>query len=105
MPVPSPTPTPQQAGYDLAPLSDADARAMLARVFGAERSAAMWADACRRAGLGTGTLAGPAELARLAEAFAVMGGAAGIVARSIEIRLRTHARLMQRAAGSTGARP
>ena len=53
----------------------------------------MWAQACRDAGLSPGKVGTTALLDRAVKALAAQGGAAGVVARSVEIRLRTFARL------------
>jgi hypothetical protein len=87
-------------GYDLAPLMEEDARAMLQRVFGGERAAALWADARHVAGLGDARVEGAAQLLRVAQALATHGGAPAAVGRSMEIRLRTHAALSARRAAS-----
>lgn len=80
-------------GYGLdAPTEDA-AIAALQRVFGAERATSLWSDACRQAGLLPGRVAGTESLVRASEALGSQGGAVATVARSITIRLRTHARL------------
>lgn len=91
------------AGYDLTEPGDADARAMLERVFGEPRAGQLWTTACRAAGI-VPPCRDSADLARAAAALATVGGAATTVARSIEIRLRTHARLAARGPSTSGAR-
>lgn len=90
----SPPPTPGIPGYDgfRAP-TEADARAALQRVFGPERGAERWAEACRDAGLPVGYVDGAEPLTRAVQALAALGGPSAAVARSIEIRMRTHTRL------------
>jgi hypothetical protein len=73
--------------------TEADARAALHRVFGAERGAERWAQACGACGVPVGRAEGVDRLRRAISTLAEQGGAAAAVARSIEIRLRTHARL------------
>jgi hypothetical protein len=73
---------------------------MLQRVFGAERAAALWNDACQVAGFGAARIEGMAQLVRVAQALATHGGAPAAVARSMEIRLRTYAALTARRATS-----
>src|SRR5476651_2717784 len=87
-------------GYNLAPLMEEDARAMLERVFGSERATALWKDACHIAGFGDQHIETTAQLVRVAQALATHGGAPAAVARSMEIRLRTHAALTARRATS-----
>ncbi len=79
-------------GYSLTPPAEADALAALQRVFGAERGAERWNEACRAAGLTPGRVRAE-ELERAIEALAAQGGATAVVARSLEIRLRTYTRL------------
>ena len=69
----------------------------LQRVFGAERGAERWAQACGEAGLFPGQVRTTALLDRVVKALAAQGGSAGVVARSVEIRLRTYARLAAKA--------
>ncbi|HEX8360750.1 MAG TPA: hypothetical protein VF613_11600 [Longimicrobium sp.] len=89
-------------GYKLQPPGEADACAALQRVFGAERGSERWSLACRAAGLRRGRVSTADELGRAVEALAEQGGATAVVARSLEIRLRTYARLAARTTG--GAR-
>jgi hypothetical protein len=89
-------------GYDLGEPTEADARASLHRVFGPERGDERWSRACREAGLAAGRVGAGAELQRAAQALAAQGGPAVAVARSIEIRMRTYARLASRAAAPAG---
>lgn len=89
-------------GYDLNPPSEADAIAALHRVFGPERGAEHWAEACRAAGLAPGRVGSGAPLGRAAAALAAQGGPCAALARSIEIRIRTHARLANLAAATQG---
>jgi hypothetical protein len=96
----SPSPAGQIPGYNLAQLTEEDARAMLQRVFGGERGAALWKDACHVAGFGDQRIEGAAQLVRVAQALATHGGAPAAVGRSMEIRLRTHAALTARRATS-----
>jgi hypothetical protein len=87
---PGPTRLP---GYDLREPTEDDARASLQRVFGADRGAERWAQACRDAGLFPGQVGTAIMLDRAARALSAQGGPAAMVARSVEIRLRTYARL------------
>jgi hypothetical protein len=90
------------AGYTLKPPSEEDARAALERVFGPERGAERWSDACRAAGLKPGSVGPGAPFERAVEALAAQGGAAAMTARSMEIRLRTYTRLASNAAAAAG---
>ena len=96
----SPSPGPVRIpGYDLREPSEDDAREALRRVFGAERGAERWAGACREAGVPVGRVRNTDMLRKVAESLAAQGGASASVARSIEIRIRTYARLAARAGG------
>ncbi len=85
-------------GYDLSQPTEADARAALQRVFGAERGGDSWAQACRDAGMVVGRVDTAEKLQRANGSLAAQGGPAAVIARSIEIRMRTYARLAARAA-------
>lgn len=76
--------------------TEADARAALQRVFGAERGAEHWSQACREAGFKEGRVTAPDHLARVIQALSAQGGPSVAIARSIEIRMRTHTRLAAR---------
>jgi hypothetical protein len=90
----SPPPTPGIPGYnDFRAPTEADVRAALARVFGAERGADRWNQACGAAGLAVGRVEGAESLSRAVQSLAAQGGPSTAVARSIEIRMRTHTRL------------
>ncbi|HEY0015625.1 MAG TPA: hypothetical protein VGC13_04880 [Longimicrobium sp.] len=99
-----PSSPPRLPGYDLQEPTEADARASLQRVFGPERGEERWASACRDVGLAAGRVHGTAQLQRVAQALAAQGGPAAAVARSVEIRMRTYARLAASAATPGGAR-
>jgi len=103
---PNTTPATAIPGYSLEPPGEADARAALERVFGPERGAERWNLACREAGVVPGLARKPEAFARAVQCLAAQGGATASVARSLEIRIRTYARL----AGNTsrpaaGAQP
>ena len=83
-------------GYDLAPPTEVSALASLERVFGAERGRETWATACSSAGLVMGFVHSQDALLRATAALTAQGGAAATVARSITIRMRTHAQLLAR---------
>ena len=90
----SPPPAPGIPGYnDFRAPTEADARAALQRVFGAERGTERWTQACRDAGLAVGRVDGADSLTRAVQALSAQGGPCTAVARSIEIRMRTHTRL------------
>ena len=90
---PSPHP-PGIPGYnDYRAPTEADARAALQRVFGAERGAERWDQACRASGMAVGRVDGADRLRQAVAALAEQGGPSAAVARSIEIRMRTHTRL------------
>ncbi len=76
----------------------AESRAALSRVVGPQRGAALWEQACAAAGIDPDADPVPADdLRRATEALAGHGGAVATVARAIQIRLRTYARLAARA--------
>ncbi|MBA3890348.1 MAG: hypothetical protein H0X64_07450 [Gemmatimonadaceae bacterium] len=79
-------------GYDFAAPTEREATASLARVFGAERGAAVWSKACADAGVAEGRVTSD-DIGRVADALAREGGACAAVGRSIHIRMRTHQRL------------
>jgi hypothetical protein len=89
-------------GYDLREPTEADARTSLQRVFGPERGEERWASACQTAGLAVGAVQGRDQLQRATQALSAQGGPAAAVARSVEIRMRTYARLSANTPG--GAR-
>jgi hypothetical protein len=90
----SPPSSPGIPGYnDYRAPTEADARAALQRVFGPERGAERWSEACRAAGLSVGRVSGAEPLTRAVQALSAQGGPSTAVARSIEIRMRTHTRL------------
>ena len=93
---------PPLPGYNLHAPTEEDARAALQRVFGAERAAERWAQACRQAGVAPGHVDGAAQLQKVAAALSGQGGPTAVVARSIEIRIRTYARLATHAAPAAG---
>ena len=99
----SPPSAPGIPGYNnyRAPTED-DARAALQRVFGAERGARHWSDACRDAGVAPGRVEGAEPLARAVHALSLQGGPCVAVARSIEIRMRTYTRLASRSPVTEG---
>ena len=95
------TPPQHQAripGYNLGMPAEPDVQASLERVFGAEQGAQRWTEACRSAGVFVGRIRGEDQLERAIQALGAQGGASASVARSIEIRMRTYARLAARAA-------
>ncbi len=95
----SPPPAPGIPGYnDFRAPTEADARAALHRVFGAERGTERWTQACRDAGVVLGRVDGGEDLTRAVEALSALGGPCTAVARSIQIRMRTHTRLASRSA-------
>ncbi len=99
----SPPPGPVRLpGYDLREPTEDDARESLRRVFGAERGAERWEGACREAGLTVGRVVGTSLLQRAVQALSAQGGPAAAVARSVEIRIRTYARLAANAAAPSG---
>lgn len=90
-------------GYDLAAPTEATALAALERVFGVDRGHELWAKACSSVGLVMGFVHSPDALQRATAALAAQRGPVAIVARSITIRMRTHAQLLARSgATSTG---
>lgn len=97
-PHPPPAPLP---GYNLTPPGEADAVAALQRVYGEEKGAEQWAAACKLAKVLPGWVRGRDTLDRVLAALAAQGGPQSVVARSMEIRLRTYDRLSARSAGAT----
>ena len=94
-------PTPARIpGYDLSPPSEANAIAALQRVWDPERGTAAWSRACQAAGVRAGHVRDAATLERVVAALSAEGGATATVARSIEIRMRTYARLAARASSA-----
>lgn len=93
---------PPLAGYKLQQPTESDAVGALHRVFGAERAAERWGTACRAAGLVPGMVFGAPQLEKVVNALSAQGGATATVARSIEIRMRTYARLASQAALMAG---
>lgn len=76
--------------YRLAPPTEDDALAMLARVLGVEKAAATWLRACREAGVRhTGSGLPPADLARVAERLGKSAGSTGVIGTSLGVRTRT----------------
>jgi len=88
---------PPIATHNFAAPTAADSLAALTRVVGAERADALWTEACHGAGLAHA--GDPIELDALhasTEQLQANGGAVATVARAIQIRLRTYARLAAR---------
>jgi hypothetical protein len=88
-------------GYNLTPPGESDAVAAVQRVYGAEKGAEVWKSACQEARVLPGWVRGRDTLERVLQALAAQGGPQGVIARSMEIRLRTYDRLAARAAGGT----
>lgn len=88
-------------GYDLDAPTEDTAVAALTRVFGAERGRSLWSDVCRSARLEPGSVNSAKALERAVQALSDEGGAAATVARSLSIRMRTHAQLAARRATPT----
>lgn len=84
------------SGYNFEEPTELDAVAALTRVFGADSAKARWTEACVEALLLPGMVKPGAALGRAAAALALQGGSAAMVARSIEIRMRTYYRLLER---------
>lgn len=99
------SPPPQAASIpaynDFRAPTEADARAALQRVFGAERGDERWSAACRASALTPGRVHGAPDLQRAVEALATLGGPSAAVARSIQIRMRTHTRLAAKSLAMT----
>ena len=93
--------SPRIPGYDLAAPTEVTAIAALERVFGVDRGRELWAAACSRAGLVMGFVHSPDALQRATSVLSAQGGPAAIVARSITIRMRTHAQLLARSGATT----
>jgi hypothetical protein len=93
---------PAVPGYNLTPPAEADAVAALQRVYGEQKGAEQWKIACAAARILPGWVLHRDQLDRVLSALAEQGGPPAVVARSMEIRLRTYDRLSSRAAG--GAR-
>lgn len=76
--------------YRLAPPTEDDALAMLARVLGVEEAASTWLRACRRAGVRRTDDLAPSELLRVCERLAEDEGRAGVIGGSLAVRARTY---------------
>jgi hypothetical protein len=70
--------------------------AALQRVFGAERGARAWGEACDACNLRPEWIRTRSELEQVLAVLAGQGGVHAVVARSIDIRLRTYDRLSAR---------
>ena len=84
---------PRLAGYDLREPTADDVAAALRRVFGTTRGTERWTQACRDAGLVPGEVSSTLLLNQVVKVLSAQGGACAMVARSVEIRQRTYARL------------
>jgi hypothetical protein len=94
---------PRIPGYEFTSPMEADAVAALIRVFGPQQGREVWRDVCRAARVPEGMVRAE-DMPRLADALVSEPGAVSAVGRSLQIRLRTHARLAERAARTrTGA--
>jgi hypothetical protein len=89
-------------GYNLSPPSEADAVAALQRVYGSEKGAEHWKAACQAAKILPGWVRGRDTLGRVLQSLATQGGPQAVVARSMEIRMRTYDRLAARGATPGG---
>ncbi len=99
-------PSPQRIpGYNFSQPTEADALGALQRVWDLDRGALIWSQACRAAGLVEGRVNTVAALERAIAALSQQGGATATVARSLEIRLRTHARLAARVNAANAGAP
>jgi hypothetical protein len=84
-------PAPVIPHYDLALPTVPDIRQGLARVAPADRAQAIWAGACKAAGIREDIAAIDAE--RL-EHLLTLGGTLGVVGRAFQIRIRAYRRLL-----------
>ena len=89
------------ASYNLRAPTEDDVRAALLRVFGAERGEQLWTDACREAGAPPGRVRSGDQFQQVIRRLSAQGGAVATVALSVEIRLKSYARLAERAALSS----
>ncbi len=88
-------------GYELPAPSEADLLLALTRPFGAERAAAVLADALRTVGRRAEDAPfPPGALARVADVLAQQDGVTRVIGRSFAIRLATHLVLRRRSAPS-----
>lgn len=88
-------------GYELPAPSEADLLLALTRQFGAERAAAVLADALQAVGLcAEDAPLPPGALARVADVLAQQDGVTRVIGRSFAIRLATHLVLRRRSAPS-----
>lgn len=92
--------------YGLAPPTEDDALAMLARALGADRAASVWIGARAAAGLRGGGALSPEQLLAVAERLAERGedGVTRVVASSLAVRARTYLLLQRHQAGAAPAR-
>jgi hypothetical protein len=88
-------------GYNLTPPGEADAVAAVQRVYGDEKGVEIWKSACQGAKILPGWVRGRDQLERVLQCLAAQGGPQGVIARSMEIRLRTYDRLAARAGGQS----
>ena len=100
---PSSSGPPPIPGYQLTAPTEADVCFALHRVFGKERAEQRWAEACAATGMAVGSVSS-ARLDAPVRALATQGGATAAIARSIEIRMRTYARLAAKPALAAGVR-
>jgi hypothetical protein len=88
-------PAPVIPHYDLALPTVPDIRQGLARVASADRAQAIWAGACKAAGIREDIAAIDAErLELVAEHLLTLGGTLGVVGRAFQIRIRAYRRLL-----------
>jgi hypothetical protein len=88
-------------GYNLTPPGESDALAAVQRVYGEEKGGELWKSACHAARVPPGWVRSRDTLERVLGALGEQGGPQGVIARSMEIRLRTYDRLAARAGGGT----
>ena len=92
--------------YGLAPPTEDDALAMLARALGADRAASVWIGARAAAGVRGGGGLTPEQLLAVAERLAGGDGdgVTRVVASSLAVRARTYLLLLRHQAGAVPAR-
>jgi hypothetical protein len=98
---PPQTSAPPIPGYNLSPPGESDALAAVQRVYGEEKGTEHWKAACLAAKVLPGFVRSRETLERVLVALGGQGGPQGVIARSMEIRLRTYDRLAARAGGQS----
>jgi hypothetical protein len=95
------TPSSTVPGYGLAPPTQGDALASLARAVGPDRAADLWLRACAEAGVPRSNL-DVDDMMRVAERLAEQEGVVGVIGTSLAVRARTYRLLASTQARAEG---